>query len=123
MSGKTGLLCLCAALLILGVLVGILVTVSGSVIIKPVGNGVRAFSLPERSLGSEKTEEEEPKININTASREELKQLPGIGERLAGAITEYREKNGAFLSASDIMKVSGIGQATYDRIKALITAE
>ncbi len=123
MSRKIWIPCLCAALLIAGILAGILITVSGSVIIKPVGGDGKIYSAPRVSGGSEKTVEEIPKINVNTATRSELTQLPGIGEKLAGMIIEYREKNGAFLSAQDVMKVSGIGQATYDKIKDLITTE
>ena len=57
------------------------------------------------------------KININKASAEELTSLSGIGEAKAQAIIEYRETNGAFRETSDIMKVSGIGEALYNKIK------
>jgi competence protein ComEA len=57
------------------------------------------------------------KININKASAEELTSLSGIGEAKALAIIEYRETNGAFRETSDIMKVSGIGEALYNKIK------
>jgi competence protein ComEA len=60
------------------------------------------------------------KININTADKRQLEGLPGIGEVIAGRIVEYREKNGAFKSPKDIVKVSGIGDVTYDSIKDLI---
>ena len=63
------------------------------------------------------------KININTASAEELIDLPGIGEVLAGRIIAYREKHGPFKKISDIDKVSGIGPAKYEAIKDLITVE
>jgi competence protein ComEA len=61
-------------------------------------------------------------ININTASLAELDSLPGIGPALAQRIIDYREENGAFTTIEDIMDVSGIGPATFDRIKDLITA-
>lgn len=57
------------------------------------------------------------KININKASAEELTSLSGIGEAKALAIIEYRETNGAFRETADIMKVSGIGEALYNKIK------
>jgi competence protein ComEA len=60
-------------------------------------------------------------ININTASSAELQSLPGIGPALAQRIIDYRETNGAFTTIEDIMDVSGIGPATFDRIKDLIT--
>ena len=60
-------------------------------------------------------------ININTASLAELDALPGIGPSKAQAIIDYRTMNGDFQALEDIMNVSGIGQATFDDIKGLIT--
>lgn len=60
-------------------------------------------------------------VNINTASVEELDELPGIGPTIAQRIVEYREVFGPFASIEDIVNVSGIGQATYNEIKDLIT--
>lgn len=59
-------------------------------------------------------------ININTASREQLMTLPGIGESTADAIIAYREET-PFTSTQDIMNVSGIGESKYNRIKDLIS--
>ena len=58
-------------------------------------------------------------ININTASKEQLMTLPGIGESTADAIIAYREET-PFTSTEDIMNVSGIGESKYNRIKDLI---
>ena len=63
------------------------------------------------------------KININTASAEELSQLQGIGPKYAAKIVEYREKDGPFASPEDIMKVPGIGQKTFDKNKDLIVVK
>lgn len=60
-------------------------------------------------------------ININTATLEELDSLPGIGPTIAARIIEYREANGPFLTIEDILNVSGIGPATFDQIKDLIS--
>ena len=60
-------------------------------------------------------------VNINTASISELKTLAGIGESKAKAIISYREKNGGFKSIDEIKKVSGIGNATYEKFKDNIT--
>lgn len=60
-------------------------------------------------------------ININTASQAELESLPGIGPTTAQKILEYRDANGPFINAEDIINVSGIGPGTYERIKDLIT--
>lgn len=56
-------------------------------------------------------------ININTADKSELMKLDGIGEKRANDIIDYREQNGAFASPQDIMKVNGIKQSSYDKIK------
>jgi competence protein ComEA len=60
-------------------------------------------------------------ININTASLEELDSLPGIGPTLAQRIIDYREEHGPFATIEEIMEVSGIGPATFENIKDLIT--
>ena len=60
-------------------------------------------------------------VNINTASLEELDTLPGIGPTTAQKIIDYREANGAFARIEDIVNVSGIGSATFEDIKDLIT--
>jgi competence protein ComEA len=60
-------------------------------------------------------------ININTASAQELDQLPGVGMVKAQAIVDYREKNGYFLSITDLMNVPGIGPELYDQIKIQVT--
>lgn len=61
------------------------------------------------------------KININTATQEELTSLSGIGESKAKSIIKYREENGNFKSIEDIMKVSGISENLFAKIKKNIT--
>ncbi len=60
-------------------------------------------------------------ININTAGQAQLEELPGIGPALAQRIIDHRTRNGPFLSAEDIMVVSGIGEKRYEQLKNLIT--
>ena len=60
-------------------------------------------------------------VNINTATKEELDALPGIGPVKAQAILDYRKANGPFKTPEDIMKVSGIKEGTYAKIKGLIS--
>jgi competence protein ComEA len=60
------------------------------------------------------------KININTASAEELMQLNGIGASHAASIIEFREKNGPFEKPEDLTKVPRIGQKTFEKNKDLI---
>ncbi|MGM0535672.1 MAG: ComEA family DNA-binding protein [Pseudomonadota bacterium] len=63
--------------------------------------------------GSALAQEMEP-INVNTADAELLTVLPGIGETRAAAIVEDREANGPFADAEELMRVSGIGEATVE---------
>lgn len=63
------------------------------------------------------TEFEFGKVNINTASVSQLQRLEEIGEKRAQDIVDYREQNGPFTNLEDIMKVSGIGEKTFEKIK------
>lgn len=63
--------------------------------------------------------DEEQRIDINHANKEELMRLPNIGSATADAIINYREGN-PFEKPEDIMNVSGIGEATFGEIEALI---
>lgn len=60
------------------------------------------------------------KININTAGKEELMKLPGVGETIAQAIIDYREQHNAFQSLDELMNVTGIGEVKFDKLKDLI---
>ncbi|RUT46517.1 helix-hairpin-helix domain-containing protein [Paenibacillus anaericanus] len=56
-------------------------------------------------------------ININTAGLAELQDIPGIGEKKAQAIVDYRNTHGAFISVSDLTKVKGIGDKMLQKMK------
>lgn len=62
-------------------------------------------------------------VNINTATKEELAKINGIGESTALKIIEYRESNGKFEKVEDLKNVKGIGDKKYEQIKDYITAE
>ena len=74
----------------------------------------------ENNINKENNQTSE-KININTATQEELTSLTGIGESKAKSIIKYREENGNFKSIEDIMKVSGISENLFAKIKENIT--
>lgn len=67
--------------------------------------------------------EQAHKININTADKEELMTLSGIGEAKADAVIAYREEHGAFQNIDEIMNVSGIGENLFEKIKEKICVE
>ena len=62
-------------------------------------------------------------ININRANIMELKELPGIGDVLAGRIIEYRDEKGKFKSIEELKSVSGIGDKKFDDIKDRVTID
>ena len=63
---------------------------------------------------------QDSRVDINTADASELASLPGIGERRAAAVIEYREKNGRFTDIRQLMQISGIGEAVYAGLKDLV---
>ena len=65
--------------------------------------------------------QEKGKYNLNTATVEQLQDLPGIGEVIATRIVRYREANGGFTSIEDICQVDGIGEKRFEQIKYFIT--
>ena len=68
-------------------------------------------------------EEAKVKVNINTATADELMVLKYVGKTLSKRIVEYRKEHGAFASPEDIMKVRGVGQRVYEANKDMITVK
>jgi competence protein ComEA len=61
------------------------------------------------------------KVNLNTASAQQLAELPGVGEKLAARIVEYRQKAGGFKSVQELMNVKGIAEKNLGRIEPFLT--
>lgn len=90
------------------------------IVVPKVGEeGVAA--IPAGATSKEATKE--GKVNINTATVEELKTLKGVGEKKAEAIIEYRKKNGSFKTKEDLMKVRGIGKKLFDSFQERIVTQ
>lgn len=92
----------------------------------PVTDGMQIVILSEEEAEAEKEKKQQEAkglVNINTASVEELCTLPGIGESRAKDIVAYRTANGDFEEPQDIMRVSGIKSALYERLKDKICVE
>ena len=83
--------------------------------------GVNSKEATNSTPSSSTSDTASKKVNINTATQEELDALPGIGPSIAAKIIDYREQNGKFNSIEEIKEVSGIGDAKYEKIKDSIT--
>jgi len=60
-------------------------------------------------------------VDINKASVEQLTELPGVGTTLAARIVEYREQQGPFSSAEELMNVKGIGEKSFEKLRPQVT--
>ena len=89
-----------------------------SLIREDAGEGIIKESVVNNETSTNKT-----KVNINTATKEKLITLPGIGDSMAEKIIEYRTQNGKFEKVEDIKKVSGIGESKFNNIKDMITVK
>ena len=61
------------------------------------------------------------KVNINTASAEQLTTLPGVGPKLAARIVEYRQKSGSFRATKDLLNVQGIGEKNFAKLETWLS--
>ena len=78
---------------------------------------VQGEQVPTVGGGGESSDTNQGKVNINTANKEELQKLDGIGDKKADKIIEYRQQHGQFKSADDLKNVNGFGDKTVARLK------
>ena len=74
-----------------------------------------------KALNKDDDSDESHLVNINTAAKEELMTLPGIGESKADAIIAYRQENGGYRNIEELMQISGIKEGVYSKISEYIT--
>lgn len=63
------------------------------------------------------------KVNLNTASAEQLEAVPGIGAKLAARIVEHRQKSGGFKTVQELMNVQGVGEKSFTKLQGFLTVE
>lgn len=78
-------------------------------------------AIVSKSINISNNNSDSGKVNINTASKEQLKTLSGIGDSTAEKIIKYREENGTFGNTEELKNVSGIGESKYNKIANNIT--
>ena len=88
--------------------------------------GVLAVMAPGFAFGApaalEQTAASKPTVNLNTATIDQLTTLPGVGQKTAELIIEYRTKNGSFKKIEELMNIKGIGEKTFLKLKPLVSA-
>ena len=90
------------------------------------GDIVKNQDTSDEENKKEDTENEKNKsglININTASKDELTELTGVGPKIADRIIEYRKTHGGFSSKEEILNVKGIGEKIFEKFKDYITVK
>jgi len=83
----------------------------------PLADGMQVDIPLKQEVEVNSSPEKQGQIQINRASSEELETLPGIGPARAAAIIEFRERKGDFREPEDLLQISGIGEATLDRLR------
>jgi competence protein ComEA len=93
---------------LLATVIALFVVTSGDIVFCQKAGGKPAAALPAV-------------VNLNTATATQIATLPGVGEKAAQRIIEYREKNGGFKKIEELMNVKGIGEKSFLKLKPLIT--
>lgn len=102
-------------LLIAAALVITITALLYSVFDSPKYNGIEAVVITTTEAQPQETTVSADKININTATADELTQLDGIGDKKAQAIIEYREKNGKFRAVDELTNIDGISTLILEK--------
>ncbi len=123
MKKTVTLLCCALILLTLGISAGRYSVLSVGAVVSGSSGHAALPPITTYAALSAQTSDVPVKININTASAQQLDELPGIGEAISRRIVEYRRQNGEFESLEELMAVSGIGESLFAKIKAYITLE
>ena len=79
---------------------------------------------PQLAFGAlqEQAPVSKPTVNLNTATVDQLMTLPGIGQKTAERIIEYRTKSGGFKKIEELMNIRGIGEKSFLKLKPLVSA-
>lgn len=77
----------------------------------------------EEVLVSDDTESDSGKVSLNTATKEQLMTISGIGEAFAQRIIDYREENGQFTDLTQLMNIDGIGEKRYQKWSPYLTLD
>ena len=111
-KGRFIMLALCG--LSLAVVIGVFIgrNTNGKFICLPVNSGQTVATEPDGTM--------DYRLDINRATKVELMELPGIGEKLADRIIAYRTEKGRFTSTDELMQVEGIGETKLAQIQAMI---
>lgn len=80
-----------------------------------------APAAPQTSLTTNASGADGSKVNLNTATKEQLMQVDGIGDKKATKIIEYRQQHGSFKQLSELKDISGIGDKTYQKLSKSLT--
>lgn len=110
----------CAIFLFLGIMVGLFIglgTDGCAVTLIPSAFSIIDGPAPTTAYRDEVS----GRVNINTATAEELTSVPGIGPTTAQRIVEYRRKYGRFYSVNDLLNIKGVGESTLEDIRPYIT--
>lgn len=105
------------------------ILVDGEMIYVPTRKEAEERTVEERAAAAgiagitEKDNDEDGKVNLNTASKEELMSLPGIGEARALAILSYRQEIGGFSTVEELKQIAGIKDGIFSRIKDYIVID